>query len=49
MYVTVVGAGRTGHGIGQVSAMAGHRVWPNDTDGDTSRPGVDAFSAEGND
>lgn len=42
MYVAVLGAGTMGHGIAQVSAMAGHDVWLRDIDEDIVDDGLRA-------
>ncbi|WP_115864392.1 3-hydroxyacyl-CoA dehydrogenase family protein [Halorussus litoreus] len=46
MRVAVLGAGTMGHGIAQVSAMAGHEVTIRDIDGEIVADGIDAI--EGN-
>ena len=43
MHVTVLGAGTMGHGIAQVSAMAGHDVTLRDIESDIVADGVDAI------
>jgi 3-hydroxybutyryl-CoA dehydrogenase len=43
MQVTVIGAGSMGHGIAQVSAMAGHDVRLNDVDEDRIESGIDSI------
>jgi 3-hydroxybutyryl-CoA dehydrogenase len=43
MQVTVIGAGSMGHGIAQVSAMAGHDVRLNDVDEDRIAAGIEAI------
>ncbi|SEV98633.1 3-hydroxyacyl-CoA dehydrogenase family protein [Halobacterium jilantaiense] len=43
MHVAVLGAGTMGHGIAQVSAMAGHDVTLRDVDEDVVGEGVDAI------
>ena len=43
MYVTVLGAGTMGHGIAQVSAMAGHDVTLRDLEADLVDDGIDAI------
>jgi len=43
MQIAVLGAGTMGHGIAQVSAMAGHSVALRDVDEDIVREGVDAI------
>ncbi|WP_336134057.1 3-hydroxyacyl-CoA dehydrogenase family protein [Natronomonas amylolytica] len=43
MQVTVIGAGSMGHGIAQVSAMAGHDVRLNDVDEDRIAAGIESI------
>ena len=43
MHVTVLGAGTMGHGIAQVSAMAGHDVTLRDIESDIVADGIDAI------
>ncbi|MEF8913612.1 3-hydroxyacyl-CoA dehydrogenase family protein, partial [Natronomonas sp.] len=43
MQVTVIGAGSMGHGIAQVSAMAGHDVRLNDVDEDRIAAGIEGI------
>jgi 3-hydroxybutyryl-CoA dehydrogenase len=43
MQITVIGAGSMGHGIAQVSAMAGHDVRLNDVDEERIESGIDAI------
>lgn len=43
MHVTVLGAGTMGHGIAQVSAMAGHDVTLRDLEADLIENGIDAI------
>lgn len=43
MHVTVLGAGTMGHGIAQVSAMAGHDVTLRDLEADLVEDGIDAI------
>jgi len=43
MHVTVLGAGTMGHGIAQVSAMAGHDVTLRDLEADLVEEGIDAI------
>jgi 3-hydroxybutyryl-CoA dehydrogenase len=45
MQVAVLGAGTMGHGIAQVSAMAGHEVQLRDIDADIIAEGLDAIEA----
>ena len=45
MYVAVLGAGTMGHGIAQVSAMAGHDVRLRDIDEDIVADGLDAIES----
>jgi len=45
MIVSVLGAGTMGHGIAQVSAMAGHRVRLRDVEEELVREGIDAIEA----
>jgi 3-hydroxybutyryl-CoA dehydrogenase len=45
MQVTVIGAGSMGHGIAQVSAMAGHDVALNDVDEARVRSGLDGIES----
>ncbi|MBV0925982.1 3-hydroxyacyl-CoA dehydrogenase family protein [Halomicroarcula limicola] len=45
MRVTVLGAGTMGHGITQVSAMAGHDVTLRDLDDDLVADGIDAIES----
>ena len=46
MHVAVLGAGSMGHGIAQVSAMAGHEVWLRDVDDEFVERGLSGI--EGN-
>jgi 3-hydroxybutyryl-CoA dehydrogenase len=43
MYVTVLGAGTMGHGIAQVSAMAGHDVTLRDIESEIVADGIDSI------
>jgi 3-hydroxybutyryl-CoA dehydrogenase len=43
MHVAVLGAGTMGHGIAQVSAMAGHDVWIRDIEESIVADGIDAI------
>ncbi|WP_053947798.1 3-hydroxyacyl-CoA dehydrogenase family protein [Halolamina sediminis] len=45
MHVAVLGAGTMGHGIAQVSAMAGHDVWLRDIERELVDDGLDAIEA----
>jgi 3-hydroxybutyryl-CoA dehydrogenase len=45
MQVTVIGAGSMGHGIAQVSAMAGHEVSLNDVDEERVQAGLDGIES----
>ncbi|WP_254840368.1 3-hydroxyacyl-CoA dehydrogenase family protein [Natronomonas marina] len=45
MRVTVIGAGSMGHGIAQVSAMAGHEVRLNDVDDERIEAGLESIEA----
>ena len=45
MQVAVLGAGTMGHGIAQVSAMAGHTVWMRDIDEDIVADGLAAIES----
>jgi 3-hydroxybutyryl-CoA dehydrogenase len=45
MHVAVLGAGTMGHGIAQVSAMAGHDVWLRDVDDEIVQDGLDAIES----
>jgi 3-hydroxybutyryl-CoA dehydrogenase len=45
MNVTVIGAGSMGHGIAQVSAMAGHKVVLNDVDEERVAAGIDGIES----
>jgi 3-hydroxybutyryl-CoA dehydrogenase len=45
MNVTVIGAGSMGHGIAQVSAMAGHDVVLNDVDEERVAAGIDGIES----
>ncbi|QLD88173.1 3-hydroxyacyl-CoA dehydrogenase family protein [Natronomonas salina] len=45
MQVTVIGAGSMGHGIAQVSAMAGHEVRLNDVDEERVQSGLDGIES----
>jgi 3-hydroxybutyryl-CoA dehydrogenase len=45
MQVAVLGAGTMGHGIAQVSAMAGHDVWMRDIEDDLVQNGLDAIES----
>ncbi|WP_178916809.1 3-hydroxyacyl-CoA dehydrogenase family protein [Natronomonas gomsonensis] len=45
MNVTVIGAGSMGHGIAQVSAMAGHDVVLNDVDDERVAAGLDGIES----
>jgi 3-hydroxybutyryl-CoA dehydrogenase len=45
MHVAVLGAGTMGHGIAQVSAMAGHDVRLRDVDDDIVQDGLDAIES----
>lgn len=45
MNVTVIGAGSMGHGIAQVSAMAGHEVVLNDVDEERVAAGIDGIES----
>lgn len=45
MQVAVLGAGTMGHGIAQVSAMAGHDVWIRDIDEDIVNDGLVAIES----
>ncbi|MFC7134785.1 MULTISPECIES: 3-hydroxyacyl-CoA dehydrogenase family protein [Salinibaculum] len=45
MQVAVLGAGTMGHGIAQVSAMAGHEVWMRDIEDELVEDGLDAIEA----
>ncbi|PSQ17087.1 3-hydroxybutyryl-CoA dehydrogenase [Halobacteriales archaeon QS_8_69_26] len=45
MHVGVLGAGTMGHGIAQVSAMAGHEVVIRDVDGEILADGLDAIES----
>jgi len=45
MHVAVLGAGTMGHGIAQVSAMAGHEVWLRDVDREFVDDGIDAIES----
>ena len=45
MQVTVIGAGSMGHGIAQVSAMAGHEVSLNDVDEERVRSGLEGIES----
>lgn len=45
MQVAVLGAGTMGHGIAQVSAMAGHDVWIRDIDEDIVNDGLAAIES----
>ena len=45
MQVAVLGAGTMGHGIAQVSAMAGHEVWMRDIGEDIVDDGIDAIES----
>jgi len=45
MHVAVLGAGTMGHGIAQVSAMAGHDVWVRDVDEDILEEGLAAVES----
>ena len=45
MQVTVIGAGSMGHGIAQVSAMAGHDVRLNDVDEDRVEAGIEGIES----
>ena len=43
--IAVIGAGTMGHGIAQVAAAAGFRVWLNDVDRESLARGVSAIEA----
>lgn len=43
--IAVIGAGTMGHGIAQVAALAGFRVWLNDVDRESLARGVSAIEA----
>jgi 3-hydroxybutyryl-CoA dehydrogenase len=45
MHVAVLGAGTMGHGIAQVSAMAGHDVWLRDVDDGIVQDGLEAIES----
>ncbi|MFQ3294696.1 MAG: 3-hydroxybutyryl-CoA dehydrogenase [Halobacteriales archaeon] len=45
MIVSVLGAGTMGHGVAQVSAIAGHQVRLRDVEEDLIRDGIDAIEA----
>ncbi|WP_435116217.1 3-hydroxyacyl-CoA dehydrogenase family protein [Halolamina sp. C58] len=45
MHVAVLGAGTMGHGIAQVSAMAGHDVWMRDVEREFVDDGLDAIES----
>ena len=45
MHVAVLGAGTMGHGIAQVSAMAGHDVWMRDVEQEFVDDGLDAIES----
>ena len=45
MTIAVIGAGTMGHGIAQVAAAAGFRVWLNDVDREALARGVSAIEA----
>jgi 3-hydroxybutyryl-CoA dehydrogenase len=45
MHVAVLGAGTMGHGIAQVSAMAGHDVWMRDVERGIVEDGLDAIES----
>ncbi|WP_232688265.1 3-hydroxyacyl-CoA dehydrogenase family protein [Halobacterium zhouii] len=45
MKVAVLGAGTMGHGIAQVSAMAGHDVWLRDVEDDIVRDGLNSIES----
>ena len=43
--IAVIGAGTMGHGIAQVAAAAGFRVWLNDIDRESLARGVSSIEA----